>query len=342
MALALEEARKGIGKTAPNPPVGAVIVKHGKLLGKGWHRAAGKLHAEREAILNVENSLGSSALLGATMYVTLEPCSTIGRTPPCTDAIISSGIRRVVYATRDRNPAHSGNANYILAKKNIEVVSGVAEQAAEKLLRPFFKVQQSGIPWLIWKVGMSLDGKTTRPASEGQWITNEESRSDVQILRSQVEAIITSGQTVRRDMPALTIRVPELCEGREQPWRVIFSNKPETIPSDAPLLCDEFKHRTIIRNGSNIITSLQELASQQGVTSALVETGGNFSALLFELDVIDEIVVYVAPLLCGGPDMAIAGSPLLHSLKLKETEFNNFGDNIRIRGVIDRTRGESV
>ncbi|MEY4242774.1 MAG: bifunctional diaminohydroxyphosphoribosylaminopyrimidine, partial [Verrucomicrobiota bacterium] len=199
MDRALEEARKGVGKTAPNPPVGAVIVKNGVLLGRGWHRAAGRPHAEREALADAERSHGSEAVRGATIYITLEPCSTQGRTPPCTQGLMDAGIRRVVYACRDENPAHAGRADELLTKAGIEVLAGVRGEAAERLLRPFFKVRKTGLPWVIWKTAMSLDGRVTRPPGEGQWLTSADSRSDVHRLRSTVDAILTSGETVRRD-----------------------------------------------------------------------------------------------------------------------------------------------
>ena len=206
MQLALTEARNGMGRTAPNPPVGAVIVKDGILLGKGWHRAAGKPHAEREALADA----GQKDLRGATLYITLEPCSTQGRTPPCTQGIIDAGIGRVVYACVDRNPDHAGRADFLLHAAGIEVVSGICQEEAEKLLRPFFKVRETGLPWVIWKSAMSLDGRITRPPGEGQWLTGELARADVQMIRATVDAILTSGETVRRDKPALTIRDPEL------------------------------------------------------------------------------------------------------------------------------------
>ena len=237
MKLALEEARKGVGKTAPNPPVGAVIVRDGEVLGKGWHRAAGQPHAEREALADA----GNLDLRDATIYVTLEPCSTHGRTPPCTDGIIAAGISRVVYACVDRNPDHAGRADALLRAAGIEVVSGVLAEEAGKILRPFFKVRETGLPWVIWKSAMSLDGRITRPPGEGQWLTGAEARTDVQQLRATVDTMLTSGETVRRDNPALTIRVPELLAGRSQPWRVVFSDRPESLDHDAAVFSDEWR-----------------------------------------------------------------------------------------------------
>jgi diaminohydroxyphosphoribosylaminopyrimidine deaminase / 5-amino-6-(5-phosphoribosylamino)uracil reductase len=336
MNLALEEARKGVGRTAPNPPVGSVIVKNGKLLGKGFHRAAGQPHAEREALADARKNFGDEAIRGSTVYITLEPCSTYGRTPPCTAGLIDAAVARVVYACVDQNPEHAGRADALLKAAGIEVLSGLCQESAEKILRPFFKVRHTGLPWIIWKTGMSLDGRITRPPGEGQWLTNEKSRADVQILRSQVDAIITSGNTVRRDLPALTIRNPDLLEGRLQPWRVVVSNDPESLPTAAPLFQDEWKNRTLIRSGENLTAVFHNLVREQGVLSVMIEAGGKFSAALFENGLIDEVAIYLAPMLCGGPSPALGGTGLTESLKLKEIDFTPFGDDVRLRGVIDR------
>ncbi len=336
MGLALDEARKGVGRTAPNPPVGAVIVKDGELLGKGWHRAAGRLHAEREALADVFQQHGDNAAKGATAYVTLEPCSTHGRTPPCTDGLIDAGIARVVYACVDRNPDHAGRADALLKAAGIEVLSGVCADEAAKLLRPFFKVRETGLPWVIWKSAMSLDGRITRPPGEGQWLTGEPARADVQQLRSTVDAILTSGETVRRDNPALTIRVPELLEGRQQPWRVVATDKPDTMPADAPLFADEWWERTLIRPRHDLEETLRGLVKEQGVLTVMVEAGGVFSAALFEAGLVDEVVVYYAPMLCGGPSPGLGGAGLKESLHLDEIDFQQFGNDVCLRGIVRR------
>jgi len=336
MNQALDEARKGVGKTAPNPPVGAVIVKNDLLLGKGWHRAAGRPHAEREALANAIENHGDDVVRGATVYITLEPCSTHGRTPPCTQGLIDAGIARVVYACVDRNPEHAGRADEILTSAGIEISSGVCCEEAEKILRPFFKVRETGLPWVIWKTAMSLDGRITRPPGEGQWLTGELARADVQKIRATVDAILTSGETVRCDNPALTIRDHELLDGRNQPWRVIATDRPDSLPEDAPLFTDEWRERTLIRPRHGLAQTLRDLACQQGVLSVMIEAGGVFSAPMLEAGLIDEIVIYYAPLLCGGPTPALAGAGLAQALKLQEVEFQQFGDDIRMRGVVVR------
>lgn len=336
MQLALDEARKGIGRTAPNPPVGSVIVKDGVLLGRGYHRAAGQPHAEREALADVFKNHGPDGARGATAYVTLEPCSTHGRTPPCTDGLIEAGISRVVYATVDRNPSHVGRADAILNGAGIQVSSDILKEESDLILRPFFKVKETGLPWIIWKTAMSMDGRITRPPGEGQWLTGPEARLDVQQLRSTVDAILTTGETVRRDLPALTIRVPELLEGRNQPWRVVFTDQPDSLPLEAPLLSDEWKDRTLVRSRHGIADSLRRLVLDQGVLSVMIEAGGVFSAALLEEGLIDEVVIYHAPMLCGGPSFGLAGGGLELPLKMKDVSFRQFGGDIRISGTVAR------
>jgi diaminohydroxyphosphoribosylaminopyrimidine deaminase/5-amino-6-(5-phosphoribosylamino)uracil reductase len=311
-------------------------VKNGEVIGRGWHQRAGMPHAEREAIANAQLNHGLDATRGATAYVTLEPCSTQGRTPACTGGLIDTGIARVVYACVDPNPAHAGRADAVLTAAGIEVLAGVCTNEARKILRPFEKVTKTGLPWVIWKSAMSLDGRLTRPPGEGQWLTGEAARHDVQKLRAQADAILTSGETVRRDKPALTIRMPEFLEGRTQPWRVVFSDKPESLPQDAPLFTDAWRERTLLRSGTDVESALRDLVREQGILCAMVEAGGRFSAALFEAGLIDEVVVYTAPLLCGGPLPALAGAGLQQSLSLGETTFEQLGDDVRMSGIIMR------
>ncbi len=336
MQSALQEACKGVGKTAPNPPVGAVIVKNGEWLGLGWHRKAGAPHAEVEAIRAATTAHGADALKGATAYITLEPCSTTGRTPACTAGLIQAGISRVVYACQDPNPHHAGAADDMLRQAGIEVVSGVLNEACEKILRPFFKVQRTGLPWVIWKCAMSLDGKITRPPGEGQWLSGEASREDVQKLRSEVDAILTSGETVRRDLPALTIRIQELLEGREQPWRIVCTNHPDTLPVDAPLFCDDSKHRTLVKSPENLETMLADLVREQGILSIMIEAGGKFSAAMMRAGLVDEVVIYYAPILCGNTVPALAGEQFPHALKLVNVHSEKFGDDLKLRGLLEK------
>jgi diaminohydroxyphosphoribosylaminopyrimidine deaminase/5-amino-6-(5-phosphoribosylamino)uracil reductase len=232
----------------------------------------------------------------------------------------------------DPNPAHAGAADAILGKAGISVRARVLEKECGEILRPFAKVQKTGLPWVIWKCAMSLDGRITRPEGEGQWLSGGESRADVQRLRAEVDAILTSGETVRRDKPALTIRVPELLEGRTQPWRVVLTNHPETLPSDAPLFTDEWNGRTLIRSGG-LEETLRELASERGVLSVMLEAGGKLSAAMLAAGLVDEAVIYHAPILCGERTVpALAGiSP---SMELREVTRECFGADLRVRGLI--------
>ncbi len=340
MEMALEEAWKGVGKTAPNPPVGAVIVKNGVLLGKGWHRKAGMPHAEVEAVADAEKKHGRDSLRGATAYVTLEPCSTAGRTPACTGGLMEAGISRVVYGSVDPNPAHAGAADAVLQNAGVAVEAGVLREECDEILRPFSKVQRTGLPWVIWKCAMSLDGKITRPEGEGQWLSGAESRADVQVLRSQVDAILTSGETVRRDLPALTIRAPDLLEGREQPWRIIVTDKPETMPTEAAIFSDEWRGRTLIRSRENPEQMLRALVKEQGVLSVMLEAGGKFSAVMINAGLVDEAVIYYAPRLCGGTVPALAGEGFSESVRLEGISYKAFGSDLRVRGIISKTKYE--
>ena len=336
MHLALAAARNGIGKTAPNPPVGAVIVKNDILLATGWHRKAGLPHAEVEALTAALQAHGPEALRGATAYITLEPCSTSGRTPACTSALTAAGISRVVYASTDPNPAHTGAATAILTATGILVESGILKAHCDEILRPFAKTQTTGLPWVTWKCAMSLDGRITRPAGEGQWLSGPASRADVQLLRSQADAILTSGETVRRDLPALTIRVPELLEGREQPWRIVMTDQPETMPLTAPLFTDPWQHRTLLRSGKDPEVVLRALVHDHGILSVLLEAGGKFSAAMLRAGLVDEAVIYYAPLLCGNTIPALSGEPFPTSLQLEEISYLPLGDDLRVHGLFKK------
>lgn len=331
MQLALQEARKGIGRTSPNPPVGAVIVKNDVLLGTGWHHKAGMPHAEREAMADCVARHGAEALRGATAYVSLEPCSTHGRTPPCVQGLIDAGIARVVYACEDPNPHHAGRADVLLEAAAITVKKGVMQDEAQKILRPFAKVQWTGLPWVMAKIAMSLDGRITRPEGEGPWLTSEASRQDVQHLRSEVDLIMTSGETVRRDLPSLTIREPDLLRGREQPWRLVLTHQPESLPSRAPLFVDDHRHRTLVRGG-DMENILREMVRDHGVLSVMVEAGGKLVAEMAKRNLLDECVIYLAPIITGGLP-AMAGMNAL-DLAMTEAEWSRIGDDVRVRARV--------
>ncbi len=220
MALALAEARKGLGRTSPNPAVGAVIVRAGRVLARGHHRGAGLPHAEIEAIRAVA---GRAGCRGATLYVTLEPCSTHGRTPPCTDAIIAAGFARVVFGATDPNPRHAGRAEKILRAAGIVVTRGVLAKECAALNRAFNHWVTTRRPWVIAKCAMSLDGRLTRRRGESSWLTGPAARRHAQQLRARVDAILVGAATIRADNPRLTVRGPAARDGARQPWRVVLT-----------------------------------------------------------------------------------------------------------------------
>jgi diaminohydroxyphosphoribosylaminopyrimidine deaminase/5-amino-6-(5-phosphoribosylamino)uracil reductase len=336
MRRALEEARKGVGRTSPNPPVGAVVVKGGVEIGAGWHRGAGLPHAEREAMAAARGGHGAEALRGASVYVTLEPCSTHGRTPPCTGGLIEAGVARVIYAAEDPNPAHAGKADALLAAAGIAVTRGVLAEDAVRLIRPFAKVQRSGLPWVILKTAMSLDGRITRPPGEGMWLTGPEARAEVQQLRAEVEAVVTSGETVRKDRPRLDLRDPGLAAGRAQPWRVVLTENPESLPMDAPLFTDAHRDRTLVESREDPAAVLRNLVRERGVSAVLVECGGRLAANLLEAGLVDEWVAFLAPLLGGGPVPAVAGAGFPDGLLLQAPEFRRVGSDVMLRAEIHR------
>ena len=333
MKLALKQASNGVGSTSPNPPVGAVIVKGGKLIGKGWHQKAGSPHAEREAIADALEQHSSEALNGATIYVTLEPCSSHGRTAPCTDGILAAGITRVVYGSQDPNPKHAGAAEKIIQSAGLEVHSGVCQSECDKLIRPFTKVQQTGLPWVTLKSAISLDGKTTRRPAEGQWLSSPESREYVQKMRYQSDAIITGGNTVRMDNPSLTLRSTNRPD-KQQPWRMVITRgKKEALPQDYQLFGDEHANRTLIQEHGDILSALKTLANK-GCNSVLVEAGGTLMAAILQLELADELVIFYAPMLTGGADAGFG--QLTPEVVLEEQQFTRIGSDIMLRATIKK------
>ncbi|MFT5633514.1 MAG: diaminohydroxyphosphoribosylaminopyrimidine deaminase [Rubritalea sp.] len=334
MQLALFEARKGLGLTCPNPPVGSVIVRDGEVIARGWHRKAGGPHAEREAIKNAGEGTN---LTGATIYVTLEPCSTCGRTAACTDAIIEAGFSRVVYGSRDVNPDHIGAADEILKSVGIEVVSGILEEECEELIRGFSKRMLKGLPWVIAKSAMSLDGRITRPEGEGQWLTGAEARVEAHRIRAEVDAIVVGGKTVRRDDPSLSIRGEAYRSDKEQPWRVVLTQSGrQNLPVDAVVFTDEFKDRTLIHEDMSLESSLRELA-ERGCNTVLLECGGVLMRQFLEQGLVDEVAVFFAPMLTGGGDFGFGvGEHLKKSLALEKIQVKQLGDDVLFRGVVRR------
>lgn len=331
MQSALKEARKGCGLTSPNPPVGALIVKDNQLIGSGWHKGAGLPHAEREAISKVLENYPAEALRGATIYVTLEPCSTHGKTPPCTEGIIEAGIKTVVYGAQDPNPNHDGGAEKILQSAGIKVYKGICEAECRDTIKAFSKVQRTGLPWVILKSAISLDGKTTRPPGESQWLSSPESREFVQSLRFRSDGIITGGNTLRADNPALTLRSSSH-PNKVQPWRMIITRgSRKSLPQRAQVFTDKFAQRTLVEEQGDLSAALQTLV-KKGCNTVMVEAGGTLMASFLQAGLADELVVFYAPLLTGGPDKGFGD--LTPNVKLTEQRFTRIGSDILLQARI--------
>ena len=337
MRRALSLARRGVGQTSPNPPVGAVLVKDGVELGAGWHKGAGQPHAEVEALNDAVRRYGEGAARGATMYVTLEPCSTHGRTGPCTTALIRSGIKRVVIGAIDPNPTHGGKAESLLLDAGIDVMEGIEESACQSVIRAFTKVQRSGLPWVMVKSAFGMDGRVTRPPSEGQWLSGGGSRKEVHALRGEVDAILTSGKTVRSDNPRLTIRGTSVAAEKEQPLRVVLTSRENGVPKDSHILTDDFRDRTLIYRSRRIECVLRDLVSDHGVLSVMIEAGGNLVGQFLDEGWVDEVVFYLAPLITGGEVPAVGGEgavDLERRIQMGSCSFNRIGNDVRVRATI--------
>jgi diaminohydroxyphosphoribosylaminopyrimidine deaminase / 5-amino-6-(5-phosphoribosylamino)uracil reductase len=328
LKAALAEAAKGRGRTHPNPAVGAIVVKNGRILSRGWHRAAGEPHAEIEALRGVKKASDSR---GATLYVTLEPCSTHGRTPPCTQAIIAAGIRRVVYGAPDPNPVHAGRADRILKKAGVSVTHGVLERECALLNESWNKWIATGLPFVVAKAGMSLDGCIASPPGR-RWITSEESRLDAMKLRAECGAILVGGATVRVDNPRLTIRgVPS----DSQPWRVVWTRSGR-LPGKSHLFTDRFREKTLVFKNVPLREVLKELGGR-GVARVLIEGGGKTLGEAFDQRLVDRVVFYVAPVLIGGGVPAVAGigaSPNGEAIRLGEVTYGRLGKDLKIEGRV--------
>lgn len=332
MRLALKEAQRSTGLTSPNPAVGAVIVKDGIVIARGRTRQVGGNHAERDALSILE----AGEAKGATIYVTLEPCSTRGRSGACTDAIIAAGISRVVYGLEDPNPSHAGRADGILNAAGIEVERGICEKECRHQIRGFISVQTKGRPWVIAKTAMSLDGKISRPNGEGQWLSNEKSRERVHLLRSEVDAIVTSGETVRRDNPSLTLRSSRISEEKEQPLRVVLT-KSGLDQSQWKLFNDEYKNRTRIFEDIKLRDVLTQLSGNEGVNTVMLECGGSLMGAFLDLNLIDEFMIFYAPMVTGGPHCAIGGngiSGLEERWGLENPSVEQIGNDLCLRGLV--------
>ncbi len=339
MARALELAAMGKATCAPNPAVGAVIVHGVEAIGEGFHARAGGAHAEVAALAAVPDPL-RARLPESTLYVTLEPCSTTGRTPPCTEAIMEAGIGRVVVGAADPNPAHAGRGLDLLREKRVDVRAGVHERACRELNEDFNKWIVTGRPWVIVKAGISLDGRITRPAGESQWLTCEESRTDAHRLRRLAGAILVGAETVRRDNPRLTVRLEDdgpSGGGPVQPWRVVLTRSGD-LPSGAHLFTDAHHERTLVFKDKPIPEVLADLG-KRGIIAVLVEGGGEVIAQVLADGLADRVVFYIAPMVSGASKLVMPAGPefaLPASVELEDVRWTPVGTDMRVSGKVGR------
>ncbi|MEY2852373.1 MAG: hypothetical protein RL549_1072 [Verrucomicrobiota bacterium] len=292
MRRAVELAGRAGEGTRPNPRVGAILVKGGRLVGAGFHRGAGQPHAEAIAI----QKAGASAR-GADLYVTLEPCTTHGRTPPCTQAIRRAGIRRVIYGATDVDPRNAGRADKILQRAGIRVMRGVLREECEQLNEDYRHWTLNHKPWVILKLAMTLEGYLAIPGKK--WITGPQARDEVQKIRSGCDAILVGAETVRRDNPRLTLRghfdiLPNVeMSAQKQPWRVVVTRSGR-LPRRAKIFTDAHRSRTLVYRGGGWSAILRDLY-QRGVCRLLVEGGAKTAAGLIAAGLVNEVVLFFAP-----------------------------------------------
>ena len=357
MKLALSLAEKGRGYVNPNPLVGAVIVKDGKVIGEGYHTAFGKSHAEIEAI----NS-ATEDIKGATMYVTLEPCCHQGKTPPCTEAIIKNQLARVVVATTDPNPLVSGSGIEKLKQSNIEITVGVLEEMAKIQNEVFIHYMTTNLPFTILKYAMSLDGKIACHTGDSKWITSEKSRTDVHRLRSSVSAVVTGIGTILSDDASLNVRLID-SKGKE-PHRIVVDSAAR-ISLDAKILNLDSKSDTYIAvteaasdeklrkledYGAKIIMTkskdgkvdLEELWKELGflgMDSILIEAGEQLNAALLEAKLVNKIRAYIAPKIIGGtnaksPIGGYGATNMSEVINLKSMNFTHVENDFVVEGYL--------
>lgn len=323
MRRALALARRAAGETSPNPMVGAVIVRSGRVLAEGWHQRAGEPHAEIEALIRLRERREHAR--GATLYVTLEPCCTRGRTPPCTDALIAAGFRRVIVAATDPNPRHAGRAFPLLRGAGIEVATGLLSEPAEELNAAFNHWIVQGTPFVTLKAAMTLDGKTATPRGESKWITGERARAEGMRLRREADAVLVGVNTVLADDPSLTVRLagrPTLARRR-----FVLDSRART-PLDAQIVSDAHAALTTVvvtsaaarrrvaalkrrvqvweatstKDGRVDLAWLLPKLGAESVTHVLVEGGGEVAGTFVDDRQVQRVVFFYAPLILGGRD----------------------------------------
>jgi len=319
MRLAIELAKRAEGMTSPNPIVGACIVKNGRIIGRSYHKKAGLPHAE----VNALREAGQRAK-GATLYVTLEPCDHFGRTPPCTDAIIKSGIRKVVIAMTDPNPINNGRGIKKLKRHGIKVVSGVLRHEAESMNKPYIKFVTKSLPYITVKVAQSLDGKIATKTGDSRWISSKDSRRYVHELRGKVDAVMVGAGTVLRDDPLLL----SVTSRGKQPVRIVVAGRTK-IPPNSRIFSATDKSPVLI------VRSLEEALAQDGITNILVEGGGGLIASLIKKDLVDRFLIFIAPKIIGGAfaKTAVEGDgvkKIKDALSFKITNIRKFKNDILV------------
>lgn len=357
MQHALELARTGLGFVEPNPPVGAVIVNEDlEVLGAGWHQRFGGPHAEIHAL-----QAAGDAARGATLYVTLEPCCHFGKTPPCTQAVVAAGIGKVVVATNDPNPQVAGRGSQQLREAGVTVEHGLLREEAAALISPFAKLMLRGLPWIIAKWAMTLDGKLATPTGDSQWISNEASRRIVHELRGRMDAIVVGIGTALADDPRLTARPA----GPRTALRIVVDRQARLpldsqlvrTANDTPVLvatateAPAEKVSALEQAGVDVLrlpadaageVSLPALCDELGrrrFTNVLIEGGQKLLGACFDQRLIDEVYVFIAPKLVGGTDaprsIAGRGVPLMNdALRLEHLEIRNIDSDVLIHGRI--------
>jgi diaminohydroxyphosphoribosylaminopyrimidine deaminase/5-amino-6-(5-phosphoribosylamino)uracil reductase len=351
MRRALVLARKGVGKTGPNPAVGCVIVKDGVVVGEGCHKRAGAPHAEINALARA-----AERARNADVYVTLEPCAHFGKTPPCADALIAAGVARVFAGMVDPNPRVSGKGLERLRNAGIESIAGILEDECRAVNEPFIKHVTTGMPFVVLKCALTLDGKIATASGDSRWITNEKSRAYVHKLRSQVDAIMVGVGTVIADDPQLTSRIT----GGRDPLRVVVDSTLR-IPLDAQLLHLESKAGTVVATladdeekiagirgcGADVIicrekggrVDLHDLMARLGamdVQSVLLEGGSTLAGEALRLGLIDKVMLFYAPKLVGGEGPGLfAGKGVARmndAFRLRDVKMTRFAEDIMIQG----------
>jgi diaminohydroxyphosphoribosylaminopyrimidine deaminase/5-amino-6-(5-phosphoribosylamino)uracil reductase len=335
MQEALALAKMGWGRTNPNPMVGAVVVSpEGTVIGRGYHARAGEAHAEVNAVQEALRRHGSCR--GSTVYVTLEPCCTTGRTPPCTRLLIDNGVSRVVVGALDPNPKHAGRGIEVLQKAGIECVTGVCHDECIELNRPFFKYITTGKPFVILKMAMTLDGKIATPGGSSKWITGIEARSRVQQLRRLADAIMVGGGTLRADSPGLTVREPE--DWPFQPRRLIVSQS-MTDEEVAAFFSDGNVERVAPASTEEWHALMTKLGREECM-ALLIEGGGELADSALKAGIVDYVEFHIAPMLLGGREsrpVLGGGDPgeLAGALRLQRVKVTQYGTDIAISGYTE-------